>query len=391
MTIPETFNHLALKPHSIIEQAICDHAVTKLIIAQNLPLSFTVPTKEKIKNLIDNGFKHICNALRNDLNQTKTVLLTADMWTVHSHDGYLCITVTWINENFELNEAVLAFIHLRYPHTANVITKSINNILEFWGLKDKVFSITTDSGANMKLACNKLEILSSSLTVQPEADAVADGKRLKEIIITESEWTEVVNIIKILKPFDNMTNYISGSSYPTMSIIYPTMISLRNVLLKQFEDENISNMTDFLDIFNIEEVSDKDEELEQADELADITNLTELIKKTIANPRCKNIKLEDTALDIQDYLRCGFDQETSNDTCKPSSDSIILNMSESFILSVFVAALPRIDYKAALPSVANMAHMYLAVPATSLPCKRTFSSCGNIMTKKRVHLATQMF
>ncbi|CAG8821697.1 6426_t:CDS:2 [Gigaspora margarita] len=248
MTIPETFNRLALKPHGIIEQAIRDHAVTKLIIAQNLPLSFvkgemfkqfakildprwTVPTKEKIKNLIDDGFKHICNALCNDLNQTKTVSLTANMWTAHSHDGYLCITIIWINENFELNKAVLAFIRLQYPHTANVITKSINDIFEFWGLKDKVFSITTDSGANMKLACNKLgvkwvpcsahilnlivqkrllpakhlivrsdkawvrilelkpyiEILSSSLTVQPEADAVADGKHLKKIMITESE------------------------------------------------------------------------------------------------------------------------------------------------------------------------------------------------------------
>ncbi|CAG8768727.1 43962_t:CDS:1, partial [Gigaspora margarita] len=75
-----------------------------------------------------------------------------------------------------------------------------------------------------------------------------------------------------------------------MSIIYPTIISLQNVLLKQFENENISNfifanntnMIDFFDVFNIKEVFNKDEELEQAEELADITNLTELIKKTIA-------------------------------------------------------------------------------------------------------------
>ncbi|CAG8501410.1 13765_t:CDS:2, partial [Gigaspora margarita] len=191
MTIPKTFNHLALKLHGIIEQAIHDHAVTEFIIAQNLPLS---------------------------------------LW----------------------NSTYKAWVRI---------------------LKLKPY----------------IEILSSSLTVQPEANAVADGKRLKEIMITESEWTEVANIIKILKPFDDITNYISGSSYPTMSIIYPTIISLRNVLLKQFEDKNISNfdanntnMTNFLDIFNIEEVSDKDKELEQAEELADITNLTELIKKTMA-------------------------------------------------------------------------------------------------------------
>ncbi|CAG8848190.1 41060_t:CDS:1, partial [Gigaspora margarita] len=60
--------------------AICNHDITELIIAQNLPLfakildpQWTVPTKEKIKNLIDDGFKHICTTLYNDLNQTKTL------------------------------------------------------------------------------------------------------------------------------------------------------------------------------------------------------------------------------------------------------------------------------------------------------------------------------
>ncbi|CAG8770476.1 1191_t:CDS:2 [Gigaspora margarita] len=116
------------------------------------------------------------------------------------------------------------------------------------------------------------------------------------------------------------------------------MISLQNVLLKQFKNENISNfvandtnMIDFLDVFNIVEVSDKDEELEQAEELADNTNITKPIKKMMPTS------------DIQDNLRHGFDQETSNDTCEPLSDGIMLNMSESFISSVFVSALPRVN------------------------------------------------
>ncbi|CAG8835067.1 43193_t:CDS:2 [Gigaspora margarita] len=222
MTIPETFNHLALKPHGIIEQAIHVHIVTELIIAQNLPLSFvkgemfnqfakildprwTVPTKEKIKNLIDDRFKHICNALRNDLNQTQTVSLTADMWTAHSHDGYLCITVTWINENFELNEAVLAFIRLRYPKLpigANIklacnklgvkwvpCSAHILNLIVQKGLLPAKHLIVRSDKAWVRILELKpyIEILSSSLTVQPEADAVADGKHLKKIMITESE------------------------------------------------------------------------------------------------------------------------------------------------------------------------------------------------------------
>ncbi|CAG8852711.1 33251_t:CDS:1, partial [Gigaspora margarita] len=32
------------------------------------------------------------------------------------------------------------------------------DVLEHWDLKNKVFSITSDSGANMKSACNKLGV-----------------------------------------------------------------------------------------------------------------------------------------------------------------------------------------------------------------------------------------
>ncbi|CAG8812800.1 25413_t:CDS:2, partial [Gigaspora margarita] len=352
------------KPHNIVEQAICDHIVTELIIAQNLPFSlveskifkrfakimdsrWTVPNKEKVKDLIDDGFKRICAALHNDLQQADTISLTANMWTAYSHDSYLGITVTWIDKKFELNNAVLAFTHLRYPHTADIIVKSIQDILEFWNLRNKVFSITTDSGANIKLACSKLgikwvpcsahilnlivqkgllpakylmtrmnrlikfftipkqgerlekvqrshqtsnnqeklnEILSSSFTVQPEADAIADGKRLKEIMITESEWAEVASIINILKPFDDVTNYISSSSYSTMSIIYPTIIFLRNVLLKLFENDNISDfiLYDEETIFDNEDLTDMNEELEELKSLANTINLTNTIKKTMA-------------------------------------------------------------------------------------------------------------
>ncbi|CAG8677526.1 21477_t:CDS:2, partial [Gigaspora margarita] len=66
----------------------------------------------------------------------------------------------------------------------------------------------------------------STYNAWQEKDAIANGKRLKAIMITEDEWTTVANIINILKPFNDITNYISGSSYPTMSIIYPMISTL---------------------------------------------------------------------------------------------------------------------------------------------------------------------
>ncbi|CAG8637491.1 20600_t:CDS:2, partial [Racocetra persica] len=83
--------------------------------------------------------------------------------------------------------------------------------------------------------------------------------------------TIVSDIIEVLKPFSDITNYISGSLYSTMSIIYLTISSLYNFLLKEFlEFLDISidtldkidlDITDNINIFD--EKASEDKELEQ--------------------------------------------------------------------------------------------------------------------------------
>lgn len=60
-----------------------------------------------------------------------------------------------------------------------------------------------------------------------------DGKRLKAIMITEREWKAVDDLVKILKPFDDITTYMSASTYPTISIVFPTIIALRNSMISK--------------------------------------------------------------------------------------------------------------------------------------------------------------
>ncbi|CAG8848973.1 39327_t:CDS:2, partial [Gigaspora margarita] len=43
-----------------------------------------------------------------------------------------------------------------YPHTANVIKEKLEETIEAWGLTEKVYSITTNNGANMKAAIKKM-------------------------------------------------------------------------------------------------------------------------------------------------------------------------------------------------------------------------------------------
>jgi hypothetical protein len=84
------------KPYSRAQQARRDQALTELVTGQNLPLSFVesddferyckvmdmrykVPTKEAIRNLIDDAFQRISTLLRDELQQAEAVSLTADL------------------------------------------------------------------------------------------------------------------------------------------------------------------------------------------------------------------------------------------------------------------------------------------------------------------------
>ncbi|CAG8822048.1 39643_t:CDS:2, partial [Gigaspora margarita] len=240
-TITRLFKTFLSKSHSITEQAIRDRAITEIVISQNLLFIFTE----------DKMFKRFAKIVDSR------------------------ITVTWINEIFELNKAVLAITSLKYSHTANAIVKCIKDILEHWHLKNKIYSITTNSRVNVKSAYNKLARGSTSINSSTTSIEQRNSEGPIAIIITKDEWTTVANIINILKPFNDITNYISDSSYSTISIIYPTMSTLQNVLLKEFEDKD--NSTD-----EPIKISDKDENAEEFKSPAVTTDLVKSIKKIMS-------------------------------------------------------------------------------------------------------------
>src|ERR1035438_3910763 len=79
--------------------------------------------------------------------QNNKVSITSDIWTAGKHGlGYSCVTGHWMDDNWVLQKRVLSFRVLESPHTANVIFKSIIEVLEEYNLKrnmdNKIFSIS---------------------------------------------------------------------------------------------------------------------------------------------------------------------------------------------------------------------------------------------------------
>jgi hypothetical protein len=78
-----------------------------------------------------------------------------------------------------------------------------------------------------------IEMLEKSLPLQKEPDAISDGKRLKQIMLSEAEWTAVSDLASLLEPFDDVTTLMSGSSYPMMSVVFPAIVTLKNMILHE--------------------------------------------------------------------------------------------------------------------------------------------------------------
>jgi len=119
-----------------------------------------MPDEKGIKKVIADTHNSTMPALIEKIRvESKSVSLTTDMWTSRSGQGYIGITCSYIDSKFTLHEITLTVNYVRYPHTAEHITESLEEILEDWKLREKVFVITTDNAANMKKAVSNMNAI----------------------------------------------------------------------------------------------------------------------------------------------------------------------------------------------------------------------------------------
>ena len=83
------------------------------------------------------------------------ISLTGDLWTSITTDGYLAITVHFIDKEWVLQKRVLDFSFVAPPHTGVAISEKVYSILEEWGLEKKIFSVRLENASsnNVFLGC----------------------------------------------------------------------------------------------------------------------------------------------------------------------------------------------------------------------------------------------
>ncbi|CAG8716602.1 34885_t:CDS:1, partial [Racocetra persica] len=78
--------------------------------------------------------------------------------------------------------------------------------------------------------CDTLSVLANKLASNPNRTTRSDSDDLKKLLLNSEDWTLLDELILLLRSFVDTTNLTSGSSYPTLSLWYPTLHCLREYL-----------------------------------------------------------------------------------------------------------------------------------------------------------------
>ncbi|CAB5336226.1 unnamed protein product [Rhizophagus irregularis] len=96
--------------------------------------------------------------------------------------------------------------------------------------------------------CRLLELkgyictLEANLAEETDQDSKKDSQRLTKVMLTNDEWDLLRDLISILGPFEEATQYLGGSNYSTHSIMKPLITEIINKLKPDELNENTMNI-----------------------------------------------------------------------------------------------------------------------------------------------------
>jgi len=288
-----------------------------------------------------------------------------------------------------------------------------------------------------------VEIMATTMMIDPILSTRYDGRKLKSINLTEEEWQAIDELIIILEDFAEATEYLGGSKYTTISLMYSILEIISQKLLpdgSEVEIVDLSNSnTAFDDNVSYNDISEDDDEPITGRKISINTpqnclNLKKKVKTALYNaikhywkvpqehgmlaalldPRFKDLEFasEEIRIKTLEQFKKAY-QDIKNLTNDNQEIECNLVKSNSFLARMFqnnnnieevdnYLALPKIHFEdcpllwwknnaSRFPTLSKLAKKYLAIPATSTSSERLFSQAGNIMTVKRTQLTANTF
>jgi hypothetical protein len=102
-----------------------------------------------LRERITSNFLNCKVITTSDLETTcAAISLSLDAWTSKNHKAIFGVIGHWVTEDFEYQEAVLDFGHLKGKHSGENLTSHIYLLLNSYRIKQKLFAISGDNASN---------------------------------------------------------------------------------------------------------------------------------------------------------------------------------------------------------------------------------------------------
>ncbi|KAL4119491.1 hypothetical protein QTP88_012298 [Uroleucon formosanum] len=146
---------------SLIKTIVTDYQPISLVensgfleYSKKLQPLYKVPSRKTLTTkLLPNEYNKIVIILKKMLENVASLSITTDIWTSDNNIAYLTVTRHFIFDD-HLYSPVLATREMRESHTGVNIANLLSDILNKWGIKDKIVTIVSDNGSNIKNAIN---------------------------------------------------------------------------------------------------------------------------------------------------------------------------------------------------------------------------------------------
>lgn len=124
-----------------------------LITAVSQCPGYSLPSRKTLSNnILQSVHSAVLEDIKSTIIEASAVCLTTDGWTSKTNTSYMAVTAHFINKNTELKSHLLACEEFGERHTADNLTRFLNDVLAGFEISNKVTAIVSDNAANITLA-----------------------------------------------------------------------------------------------------------------------------------------------------------------------------------------------------------------------------------------------
>lgn len=116
---------------------------------------YSIPSRKLLTTkLLPQEYNVISSKLKLILENVNDLSITTDMWISDCNKSYLTVTCHFIRNN-RLHSPVLATREVKESHTGLNIATALSHIFNEWAIANKIVTIVSDNGTNIKNAINE--------------------------------------------------------------------------------------------------------------------------------------------------------------------------------------------------------------------------------------------